>query len=143
MKHTRSALSGSAWLCLAAVAMLVLGCTAQQPGWSGIFAIDATGGAKTCVAPAASPANDQAVLVQMQVSDEGGWCGIIANHGGVAFDSYLLTVRPSHGTVFAHHVGANTRIDYTPDPGFAGADKFGIRLIPGNAEIQAAVTVMK
>jgi hypothetical protein len=147
MKHTRFAqsgavLPGAAWLCLAAIALLVPGCT-PLPGWDGIFSIDKTGGAKTCVAPAASPGNDQAVLVQMQVSNDGGWCGIIANHSGVAYDSYLMAVRPTHGTVFAHHVGANTRIDYTPDPGFAGADKFAIRLIPGNAEIQAAVTVTK
>ena len=143
MKYIRSAQLGSAWLCVAAIALLCQGCVVRQPGWSGIFAIDATGGAKTCVAAAASPADGQAVLVQMQVSNEGGWCGIIANRGGAAFDSYLLVARPAHGTVFAHHVGANTRIDYTPDPGFAGADKFAIRLIPGNAEIQAAVTVSK
>jgi len=142
MKYPRLTLPGSAWLCLAATAVLGLGCV-QQPVWDGIFTIDKTGGAKTCVAPAAAPADNQAVLVQMQVSNEGGWCGISANHGGAAFDSYLLVARPAHGTVYAHHVGANTRIDYTPDPGFAGADKFAVRLIPGNAEIQAAVTVTK
>ncbi len=79
----------------------------------------------------------------MQVSNEGGWCGITANRGGAAFDSYLLDVRPVHGRVFAHRVGGNTRIDYTPDRGFVGTDQFAVRLIPGNGVIQGAVTVTR
>ena len=50
---------------------------------------------------------------------------------------------PSHGRVFAHHVGNNTRIDYTPDPGFVGTDSFAVRLIPGNAVFEAALTVTR
>jgi hypothetical protein len=142
MKHTRSGLSRSAWFCLAATATLAQGCV-PLPGWNGIFTIDTQGGAKTCVASTASPADGQSILVQMRVSNEGGWCGIIANRGGVAFESYLLMTRPAHGKVFAHHVATNTRIDYTPDPGFTGADGFTVRLIPGNAVLEAAVTVTK
>ena len=67
------------------------------------------------MAAPASPPDGQTVLDQMQVSNEGGWCGIIANRSGRAFDTYLLITRPSHGKVYAHHVGTNTRIDYTPE----------------------------
>jgi hypothetical protein len=83
----------------------------------------------------------QAGVVQVQVSNEGGWCGETLSHNGVAYDSYLLVTHPTHGRVFAHHVGNNTRIDYTPDPGYVGTDSFAVRLIPGNAVFEAAVTV--
>jgi hypothetical protein len=143
MKLTRTTLVGTPWLCLAASALLMQGCAPKQPTWNGIYAIDAAGGARTCVAPPVTMPDGQAGLVQMQVSNEGGWCGETLSHSGVAYDSYLLVTRPSHGRVFAHHVGNNTRIDYTPDPGFVGTDSFAVRLIPGNAVFEAALTVTR
>ena len=129
-------------LCLLAAGLLVAGCN-NQAGWNGIYQVDTTGGARTCVAPAAAPADGTTAVAQIQVSNEGGWCGVTAVRNGAAFDSYLMVTRPVHGRVFAHHVGGNTRIDYTPDVGYAGADSFAIRLIPGNAILQGAVTVTK
>jgi hypothetical protein len=141
MKRTRNTLMGTSWLCLAVAAVLLQGCKQQQSAWNGIYAIDATGGARTCVVPPVSLPDGQAGVVQMQVSNEGGWCGETLSHNGVAYDSYLLVTRPSHGRVFAHRVGNNTRIDYTPDTGYVGSDSFAVRLIPGNGVFQAAVTV--
>jgi len=143
MKLTRTTLVGTPWLCLAASALLMQGCAPKQPTWNGIYAIDAAGGARTCVAPPVTMPDGQAGLVQIQVSNEGGWCGETLSHSGVAYDSYLLVTRPRHGRVFAHHVGNNTRIDYTPDPGFVGTDSFAVRLIPGNAVFEAALTVTR
>jgi hypothetical protein len=143
MKYQRLIRSRTQWLGLAAVAFTLQGCARQAASWNGIFTIDSVGGARICVAPTASPPDGQAVVAQMQVSNEGGWCGLTVNRGGAAFDSYLLVTRPAHGKVFAHHVGTNTRIDYTPDPGFTGTDAFAMRLIPGNAVIEAAVTVTR
>jgi hypothetical protein len=143
MKFSRSTLLGMPWLCLAATGFLIQGCAPRAPAWNGIYAIDAAGQAKTCVAATVSPPDGQTVQAQVQVSDEGGWCGEILNRGGVAYDSYLLVTRPSHGRVFAHHVGTNTRIDYTPDPGYVGTDSFAVRLIPGNAIYQETVTVVR
>lgn len=142
MKSTQTALVGTPWLCLAATALLLQAC-APKPTWNGIYAIDAAGGARICVAQPVTLADGQAGVVQMQVSNEGGWCGETLSHNGVAYDSYLLVTRPSHGRVFAHHVANNTRIDYTPDPGFVGTDSFAVRLIPGNAVFEAAVTVVR
>ncbi len=130
-----------AWLCLAATALLAEGCAPAAPTGPQVFAIDVAGGAKTCVAAPVSPPDGQALLVQVRMNNDGGWCGVTASRGGAAFDSYLLAVRPKHGTVFAHHVGAVTRIDYTPDPGFTGTDDFAVHMIPGNATIEEAVTV--
>jgi hypothetical protein len=141
MKHVRSTLPGTAWVCLAATALLAQGCAPRTPQWDGIFTIDRAGGAKTCVAPSASPPNAMALVAQIQVSNEGGWCGVALNHGGAPYDSYLMVTRPAHGRVFAHRVGTNTRIDYTPDTGFIGTDSYAIRLIPGNAVVEGKVTV--
>jgi hypothetical protein len=145
MKHIRGVLLGPLWLCLGATVVSIMGCAAPPgaAGWNGIFKADAAGGAKTCVAPAAAPPDGQAVVAQVQVANDGGWCGITATRGGAPYDSYLLVTHPSHGKVFAHRVGGNTRIDYTPDPAFAGTDKFSVRLIPGNAVIEGAVTVTR
>ncbi len=138
LKQARSILLGMAF----PLAILVQGC-APQPVWNGIFAVDMAGGAKTCVAAPASPPDGQAIVDPMQVSNEGGWCGITASRGGRAFDTYLLVTRPEHGKVYAHHVGTNTRIDYTPDRGFVGSDSFAVRVIPGDGVIQGAVTVVR
>ena len=130
-----------AMLCLAA-AVLLQGCKTAAV-WDGVYPTDRAGGAKRCTAPPASPPDGQTVWAQMTVSNEGGWCGIVANRGGVPFDSYLMAARPAHGKVFAHRVGNTTRIDYFPDPGFTGADKFAVRMIPGGATIQGTVTVVR
>lgn len=140
MTQTRFATLGKAWLGLAATALLSAGCT-QQGSWDGVFSADKTGGARTCTTTEASPADGQNIQVPVQMSGEGGWCGITLTRGGVAFDSYLLVVRPQHGKVFAHHVGTKTRIDYTPDAGFTGADSFTVKLVPGGATVKGAVTV--
>jgi hypothetical protein len=142
MKVTRLIPPGAGLLCLAASGLLLLGCV-QQATWSGIYAVDTAGGAKICVTETASPPDGMTAVAKMQVSDEGGWCGILANHGGQAYDSYLMVTRPTHGKIYAHHVGVNTRIDYTPDAGFVGSDTFAVRLIPGNAVVQGAVTVTR
>jgi hypothetical protein len=131
---------GVSWL---ALALLIHGCAPSQGTWNGIYTVDVTGGAKTCVAQPAAPPDGKTVLDQMQVSDEGGWCGITATHDGHAFDTYLLVTRPSHGKVYAHHVGTNTRIDYTPDAGYVGTDSFAVRMLPGDSVIEGAVTVTK
>jgi hypothetical protein len=142
MKIIRSIWAGTPWLCLAVTALLVQGC-ARQPGWNGIFAADVAGAARVCAAPAAAVPDGQAIVAQIQVSNEGGWCGITISRSGSAYDSYLLVTRPVHGRVFAHRVGGKTRIDYAPDRGFAGADKFSVRLVPGNGVIEVAASVTK
>jgi hypothetical protein len=132
----------AAWIGLAAVTVLLQGCA--QRGWNGVFAVDLAGGARTCVAPAASsPVDGTAVAAQVQMSSEGGWCGVTLNRGGAPLDSYLIVTRPAHGHVFAHRVGSNTRIDYTPDVGFQGTDSFAVRMIPGNAVLQVSAVVTR
>ena len=141
MKHTRFAPPATACLCLAAVALLAGACAPQSAAWDGIYTVDRAGGAKTCAAPTSSPADGTAIKAQIQLNNDGGWCGMILTHGQQPYNSYLMVTRPAHGRVFAHRVGNNTRIDYTPDAGFTGTDLYAIRLIPGNAVVESAVTV--
>jgi hypothetical protein len=144
MMIIRSARSMGAWLGFAATAFLAQGCTqSNAPAWSGIYGIDTQGAAKTCVAPTVSPPDGLGVKVQVRMTNDGGWCAVTANRNGTAFDSYLLVTRPTHGAVYAHHVGSYTRIDYEPDPGFAGTDSFAVHMIPGDATVEETVTVSK
>jgi hypothetical protein len=107
-----------------------------------VFAVDMAGAAKTCDAPRLSPASGEKAAVAIKVGNDGGWCAIRAYQAGPKpFDAGLLLTRPSHGSVLIHQVGDDTRIDYTPDRRFVGNDAFAVKLIPGNATLDVAVTV--
>jgi hypothetical protein len=93
--------------------------------------------------PNVSPAAGKQTPVAMKVGNDRGWCAITVNAGGKPFSAGLLTSEPMHGVVLIHSVGDNTRIDYTPDAQFAGADSFVVRLIPGDATIAASVEVSR
>ncbi|HEY3848408.1 MAG TPA: hypothetical protein VGL95_14975 [Acetobacteraceae bacterium] len=77
----------------------------------------------------------------MQVGNDGGWCAISVALDGKPYNTGLLTQPPEHGAVYIHPVGENTRIDYTPDSGFSGADAFVARLLPGAPTLRVNVTV--
>ncbi len=81
------------------------------------------------------------VPASMQVNNDGGWCGITVAQINKPYDAGLLTQAPDHGAVYIHTVGDETRIDYTPERGFSGADTFAVRLLPGNPVIRVSVTV--
>jgi hypothetical protein len=107
-----------------------------------IYSADVRGAAKVCDAPRISPASGEKTAVAIKLANDGGWCGIRTYQAGPKpFDAGLLQTRPSHGTILIHEVGDDTRIDYTPDRRFAGNDTFTVKLIPGNATLNVAVTV--
>ena len=116
---------------------------APSPSRLRVFAADVTGATKTCEAPKPSAAAGQTTEVAIKQLNDGGWCGILLHQDGPKpYDAGLLTMRPAHGTVYIHQVGDDTRIDYTPDAGFSGADNFAVKLLPGEAvlHVTAAVT---
>ena len=142
MRFWRHATGG---LSVAAAALLLQACAQQGPQASAnpIFASDLAGAAKNCTVPKVTPAAGQQTPVAMQVGNNGGWCAITVSAGGKPFSAGLLTSEPMHGTVLIHSVGDNTRIDYTPDAQFSGADAFVVRLIPGDATVAASVEVSR
>lgn len=134
----------------AAVGGLLAACAQQAepapPPPATVYSADLQGGARLCTAPkdvalAAGRPSD----LRMVVGNDGGWCAIsvalAAPDHPRAYDAGLLAVRPAHGRVYIHEVGYATRIDYTPEPGYAGPDAFTVELLPGSATLQVSVTV--
>jgi hypothetical protein len=109
------------------------------------FAVDMQGKSAQCTATVpARPADGTTVRGTMAVLSDGGWCDfevLRPGEGWRPFVAGLVTKRAQHGTVSIHTVGNGTRVDYAPDRGFAGADTFTLRLLPGDAMVEVAVTV--
>jgi hypothetical protein len=106
-----------------------------------VFAVDLTGGARKCEAPAPTIADGRTVEAVMRLGNDGGWCGLALQRDGRPYDSALLTGRPTKGRVVVNRVGDTTRLTYTPNQGFTGTDGFTVKLIPGDATVRVAITV--
>jgi hypothetical protein len=135
-----------AWLTLFLAGAVLQACGPNAAGPAGsrlrTYAADLAGGAKLCEVPKIAPANGQTNEAAVKLANDGGWCGLTVHlDGPKPYQAGLLVARPAHGTVLIHEVGDETRIDYTPDRGFAGTDTFTVKLIPGNAMIKVAATV--
>jgi hypothetical protein len=139
-RHTTS------FLALTTAGILLLGCAGRPSGPSGtsprLYAADMNGEAKTCETTTPTLISGKVADATIKVGSNGGWCGIPVRKSGQPYDAGLLTARPEHGKVFVHRVGNDTRIDYTPDFGFAGADTFTVSLLPGEAGLRIAVTAV-
>lgn len=105
-----------------------------------VYAADLKGQSKTCEASRPSLTAGQTVDATMKLSND-GWCGVTVSQSGKPFASGLLTTRPLHGKVLIHQVGDDTRIDFTPTPGFIGVDNFTVKLLPTEPSVRIAVTV--
>jgi hypothetical protein len=107
-----------------------------------VFAADLQGATKTCEAPKPFLPAGQTTEVSTKQLNDGGWCDILLHQNGPKpYDYGLLTARPAHGTVVIHQVGDDTRIDYTPDAGFAGNDSYAVKLQPGDAVLHVTAVV--
>jgi hypothetical protein len=128
-----------------ALAALV-GCAQEQrPVASGarVYHADLQGAAQLCTVPDnVTLTPGQQAEATMVVRNDGGWCGIsVAQTGPKPYDAGLLVGRPQHGRVHVRKVGDRTRIDYIPDAGFGGEDRFTVRLLPGNPALRVTVNV--
>ena len=136
-----------AWAGAALVALLLQGCAekplTQATGQPRLFAADFQGEAKNCAAPKPSLAAGKETAAQITLGNDGGWCAISVANDGAPYATGLLTEQPAHGKVYIHPVGPATRIDYTPDRGYAGNDAFIVRLLPGNPVLRVSVTVQR
>jgi hypothetical protein len=142
----RGATRTLAWMVILLTGTLQ-GCgPSATPGPAGsklrVFAADLSGGAKSCEVSKVTPVSGQTAEEATKLVNDGGWWGVsVHQNGPKPFDAGLLTARPAHGSVLIHEVGDDTRIDYTPDRGFAGTDSFSVKLIPGDDIIHETVTV--
>ena len=108
-----------------------------------VYAADVTGGARQCVTSHPQLTAGKTVDATMSVANDGGWCAISVQLDGQPYAAGLLAEPPVRGKVYIHPVGNFTRIDYTPDAGFSGTDRFVVQLIPGNPVLRTAVTVTR
>lgn len=107
-----------------------------------VYAVDLSGAAKVCNVPNVDPVAHATAAVEIKMANDGGWCGLpVHQEGPKPFGAGLLEKRAVHGDVLIHEVGDDSRIDYTPDRGFAGKDAFVVRLIPGDATLRVSVIV--
>ena len=123
--------------------LLLAGCARPVAGSKlRTYAADLAGGAMICKVPSVNPAAGATSDVAMNLANDGGWCGIrVHQPGPKPFGAGLLMVRPDHGAVTIHQVGDDTRVDYTPERGFAGGDAFAVKLLPGDAVLDVKVAV--
>jgi hypothetical protein len=152
MTNKRPATYSGAMRHVPLIALLLTGVLVQScaPGADGgpagsrlrVYAADVAGGAKVCIVPRLTPTAGQTGEATIKVGNDGGWCGVpVRQSTSKPFDAGLLTARPAHGNVLIHQVGDDTRLDYTPDRGFTGADAFSVKLLPGGVMVHVAVTV--
>jgi hypothetical protein len=145
-RPTRSGVTHTfAWPTLLLTAVLLQACGQGDTAAGSrlrVYAVDLSGGAKSCDVPKIKPVSGQTSEAAIKLGNDGGWCGLpVYQSGPKPFDAGLLVQRPSHGIVLIHAVGDETRIDYTPDHGFAGTDGFTVKLVPGSEVIHVAATV--
>jgi hypothetical protein len=129
-----------------AATALMQGCAAPPPpvaaSTTRVYAVDQQGAAKKCKTSPVAVQAAKEVSADMTVGNDGGWCALSLHMpDGRPYAAGLLTRRPAHGTVYIHTVGDDTRIDYTPEHGYAGPDTFAAALIPGEGAIGFSVTV--
>ena len=141
MKHSVRLvrLSPLAALALAAV---VQACAPKPPpvavAHAPIYAEDLTGKAPNCVVSDVTVVDGKDAPATIATGG-GGWCALSVSHDGAPYASTLLVQAPRNGRVFAHPVGDDTRIDYTPKTAPVQADSFAVQLVPGNAVIRVTV----
>ncbi len=137
----------AAWVALALLGVVLQGCAEKPPAPSAaqsqtrLFASDFEGGAKSCIVPKIKLDAGKEFSASMQVGNDDGWCGILVAQDDKPYDAGLLTQAPEHGNVYIHPVGDATRIDYTPELGFSGADSFVVTLLPGRPVLRVNVSV--
>ena len=129
----------------ALTAVLALGACAAPPPPAPTVDLN-VGISKLCEAPNVDLASGTATTTIRMSND--GWCAArAAEADGQPFLLGLVRARPENGRVEIRKVGNQTRAEYTPNPGYAGADSFTVDLrsrTPNapDAKVQVAVTVL-
>jgi hypothetical protein len=132
--------------CGLAIAVLLVGCAAPPAApvsTTRLYAIDQAGAAKQCTVGPVTLTAGKETAATMSVRNDGGWCAISVAQSGHPYSAGLLATPAAHGKVYVHTVGDDTRIDYTPDPGYAGPDAFTVTLLPGRPALKVGVTVVR
>ncbi|GAC1340755.1 MAG: hypothetical protein NVSMB18_11460 [Acetobacteraceae bacterium] len=116
-------------LIAAAVAAIALqGCATKAPVAPAPTEDVNLGISKTCsfTPVEAAPGGSASSTIAMT---NDGWCAVrLTERDGQPFQLGLLRQRPEHGHVLIQKMGGQTRLEYTANPGYAGADRFSAAL---------------
>ena len=102
--------------------------------------------AKSCEASAVDLSAAASATATITLSND-GWCAVRAvEKDGKPFLLGLVKQRPEHGHVLIQKIGGQTRLEYTANPRYSGADRFSVALRSrtsgaADATVQVAVTV--
>lgn len=109
-----------------AAAIALAGCATPTRQQQAAVDLQNDGIAKTCTPSAVDLAAATPATIAMT---NDGWCGVFtAEKDGQPFNFGLVKTRPSHGRVYIQKIGAQTRVEYTPNAGYVGADSFAVAL---------------
>ena len=113
-----------------ALLALLAGCDLKSAQTSqGYGPVSDEGIARSCTASPVDVSASASATATMVTSNEGGWCAIkVSEKDGQAFATGLVRIRPEHGRLYVEKAGAQTRVQYYPAAGYAGADTFTIGL---------------
>lgn len=120
-----------------ATGVALAGCAVKTPPAEQAVDLQNDGIAKTCTPSAVDLSATTPATIAMT---NDGWCGVFtADKDGQPFSLGLVKTRPSHGRVYIQPIGRQTRVEYTPNTGYVGADSFAVSLrsrtagVPDNA----------
>lgn len=109
-----------------AAAITLSGCAVKTPPPPAVD-LQNEGMAKICT-PSAVDLTAPAPATIAMTND--GWCAVVtAEKDGQPFKFGLVKTRPSHGRVYIQPVNGKTRVEYTPNSGYAGSDSFTVALV--------------
>ena len=130
-------------IALAATALAITGCAQRPTQVTAPAAISNEGIAKTCTPSAVDFVNAASTATITMTND--GWCALdTKDKNGEPFKYGLVKTKAQHGFIFIQKVGGETRIEYTADNRYVGADRFSVALasaMPNTPDSTIQVTV--
>ena len=126
----------------ASLAVLALQACAPKPSDTFVAVDELNDGiAKTCSFTPAQPKSGASVEATITMTND-GWCSFRASETkGNAYLLGLVKQRPAHGELQIRKWGGESRVEYTPNPGYTGTDKFAVALRPNDGSADAAVVL--
>ncbi len=123
-------------IAVVSAAVLVLQGCSKMPVLQTVNADDLTDGvAKSCSFTPVQPSSTSTVDATITMTND-GWCAYRAREvEGKPFLLGLVTQRPQHGELLIRKWAGETRVEYNPNPGFVGTDKFAVTLRPQTAGV--------
>ena len=111
-----------------AAAIALAGCAAKKPAEPEFVELQTEDTATTCTPSAVDLGSATPATITMT---NDGWCGVSTTEkDGQPFVLGLVKARPAHGRVYIRPVNKQTRVEYTPNPGYVGSDAFTVALRP-------------